>query len=68
MFYLVEKRLHLRTVSLGIAAGGLLRLLLPAHPYSVCAGGATLLKTYTARNLTNVYTLDYVEFWQVCHS
>lgn len=48
----------------GIAAGGLLRLLLPAHPYSVCAGGATLLKTYTARNLTNVYTLDYVEFWQ----
>lgn len=52
----------------GIAAGGLLRLLLPTKTYAACKGGATLLAADAASNVTSVagsaYTADYVRFWQ----
>ncbi|CAF1103407.1 unnamed protein product [Adineta ricciae] len=52
----------------GIAAGGLLRLLLTGHAYNACKGGATLLTTYVVANETNgrgiVYTHEEVGIWQ----
>jgi len=62
----------LRKYFLGIAAGGLLRLLLAAKPYAECKGGATVLAIYRVLNETNVraqvyYTADYVRIWQVCN-
>ncbi|UJR37036.1 hypothetical protein I4U23_029742 [Adineta vaga] len=53
----------------GIAAAGLLRLLLATYTYAGCKGGATLLTTYAAVNRTVdnrvvYYTADYVTFWQ----
>ena len=53
----------------GIAAGGLLRLLLPSKTYAACKGGATLLATDVVANATGVtgtvlYTADNVRFWQ----
>lgn len=53
----------------GIAAGGLLRLLLASRAYAACKGGATLLRTYTAINETRysgsvLYTVDSVGIWQ----
>jgi MIP family channel proteins len=53
----------------GIAAGGLLRLLLSTRTYAACKGGTTLLTTYVALNETSVngpiyYTEDYVRIWQ----
>ncbi len=62
----------MRKYFLGIAAGGLLRLLLAAKPYAQCKGGATVLTIYRAVNETNIrapfeYTVDYVRIWQVCN-
>jgi transposase len=56
---------------LGIAAGGILRLLLPTRTYQGCKGGATLLTHYAAINGTGVdgpfyYAADGVGIWQVC--
>ena len=53
----------------GIAAGGILRLLLTTHTYANCKGGATLLTKLTAINETAgktavFYTADYVRVWQ----
>ncbi|CAF1244738.1 unnamed protein product [Adineta steineri] len=53
----------------GIAAGGILRLLLANRVYEKCAGGATLLKEYPAYNLTTVNGISYqpaesVGIWQ----
>jgi len=53
----------------GIAAGGILRLLLATRIYNKCAGGATLLTSYPAYNETGVngfvtYQADYVRIWQ----
>lgn len=59
-----------KCTSIGIAAGGLLRLLLPSKTYAACKGGATLLAADVTSNVTSVagsvYTADYVRFWQVC--
>lgn len=41
----------------GIAAAGILRLLVAAHPYEVCKGGATFLASYAAEG-------DSVRAWQ----
>ena len=56
---------------LGIAAGGILRLLLASRAYNACRGGATLLTRYAAVNETGpngvVYQVtDHVSIWQVC--
>lgn len=57
----------------GLAAGGILRLLLPSRVYSACQGGATLLTRYGAYNETGAngaivyHGVDYVSIWQVCH-
>lgn len=53
----------------GIAAGGLLRLLLATRTYNACRGGATLLTEYVALNQTAngvfvAYPADYVRVWQ----
>lgn len=53
----------------GIAAGGLLRLLLVNRTYDACKGGATVLTTYAAYNETGpvgrvFYAADYVRNWQ----
>jgi len=53
----------------GIAAGGLLRLLLVNRAYDSCKGGATLLATYPAHNETTAagrvfYAADYLRDWQ----
>ncbi|CAF2462426.1 unnamed protein product [Rotaria sp. Silwood2] len=54
----------------GIAAGGLLRLLLATKTYATCKGGATLLTTYVASNVTTInappiyYAADSVRIWQ----
>ncbi|CAF1062825.1 unnamed protein product [Rotaria sordida] len=52
----------------GIAAGGLLRLLLATRIYNDCKGGATLLTKYIVANETSVkggvYVADYVRIWQ----
>jgi MIP family channel proteins len=53
----------------GIAAGGILRLLLTTRNYAACKGGATLLTTYVAVNETGIngpvyYVADYVRIWQ----
>ncbi|CAF1089299.1 unnamed protein product [Rotaria sp. Silwood1] len=53
----------------GIAAGGLLRLLLARKTYETCFGGATLLKTYGPLNITTIngptyYAADSVRIWQ----
>lgn len=53
----------------GIAAGGLLRLLLATRTYNACRGGATLLTEYVAFNQTAngvfvAYPADYVRVWQ----
>jgi hypothetical protein len=58
-------------VFLGIAAGGLLRLLLATRSYDACKGGATVLTVYAALNETTAngpvyYIADYVRVWQVC--
>jgi hypothetical protein len=55
---------------LGIAAGGLLRLLLSNRAYATCKGGATILTSYVAVNETSIngpiyYTADSIRFWQV---
>jgi hypothetical protein len=55
----------------GIAAGGILRLLLATRTYNACKGGATLLTQYVAFNETGVngpvyHVADYVRIWQVC--
>jgi hypothetical protein len=57
---------------LGIAAGGILRLLLPSRTYQACKGGATLLTHYPAFNETGVngpiiHAADSVGIWQVCN-
>lgn len=57
----------------GIAAGGILRLLLANRTYNACQGGATLLTRYAAYNVTasngvvTHYAGDYVSIWQVCY-
>jgi len=53
----------------GIAAGGLLRLLLVNRAYDACKGGATVLTNYVAYNETGLagrvyYVADYVRNWQ----
>jgi len=53
----------------GIAAGGILRLLLPTRVYAACKGGATLLTKYAAFNETGIngpiyHTVDSVRIWQ----
>jgi MIP family channel proteins len=52
----------------GIAAGGILRLLLNSRTYASCKGGTTLLTSYTAVNETINgpvhYIADYVRIWQ----
>jgi MIP family channel proteins len=54
----------------GIAAGGILRLLLPTRTFNACRGGATLLTEYTAYNTTGPsgasvpYVVDSVRIWQ----
>jgi aquaporin related protein len=53
----------------GIAAGGILRLILATRTYGACKGGATLLATYPAFNETGVHgttyhAADYVGIWQ----
>jgi len=53
----------------GIAAGGILRLLLSTRTYNACQGGATLLTKYAAFNTTGphgvtVYVEDSVRIWQ----
>jgi len=53
----------------GIAAGGILRLLLATRTYSACRGGATLLTHYAAFNETGVngpvyHVADHVRIWQ----
>jgi MIP family channel proteins len=53
----------------GIAAAGVLRLLLATRPYDACKGGATVLTTYVAQNATVAnggvsYAADYVRNWQ----
>lgn len=53
----------------GIAAGGLLRLLLATRTYNACRGGATYLTQYVAYNETAngvfvAYPADYVRVWQ----
>jgi len=53
----------------GIAAAGLLRLLLTTRTYDACKGGATVLTTYVAYNETSIhgrayYVADYVRNWQ----
>ncbi|CAM4870295.1 unnamed protein product [Rotaria socialis] len=53
----------------GIAAGGLLRLLLTTKTYEACKGGATLLTTYAASNVTGanglvLYAPEEVRIWQ----
>jgi hypothetical protein len=58
-------------ILLGIAAAGVLRLLLATRPYDACKGGATVLTTYVAQNATAAnggvsYAADYVRNWQVC--
>jgi len=58
---------------IGIAAGGILRLILATRTYGACKGGATLLATYPAFNETGVHgttyhAADYVGIWQVCIS
>jgi hypothetical protein len=58
-------------IFLGIAAGGLLRLLLATRTYDACKGGATLLTTYAAVNQTVnngvvYHAADSVRIWQVC--
>jgi len=60
----------LKPISLGIAAAGLLRLLLSTRAYNACKGGATLLATH-AFNVTGINgrvfpEVDYVRNWQVC--
>jgi len=54
----------------GIAAGGILRLLLRSHVYATCKGGATLLTTYsiptniTSSNGLITYADDSVRIWE----
>jgi len=53
----------------GIAAGGILRLLLAGRTYSACRGGATLLTHYVAFNETGAngpvyHVADHVRIWQ----
>jgi len=54
----------------GIAAGGILRLLLSTHTYNACKGGATLLTHYPAFNTTGangviqLVPADDVRIWQ----
>lgn len=49
----------------GIAAGGILRLLLNNHSYAACKGGATVLTNYMATNGTGVLVeVDRVRIWQ----
>ena len=53
----------------GIAAGGLLRLLLSTKTYGACKGGATLLTAYAASNETGIngpilHAADSVRIWQ----
>jgi aquaporin related protein len=53
----------------GIAAAGLLRLLLTTRTYQACKGGATLLTKYAAYNVTGnngrvYHPADYVQNWQ----
>lgn len=53
----------------GIAAGGLLRLLLSMKTYKTCSGGATLLASYAAANETSAngpvyYAAESVRVWQ----
>ncbi len=55
----------------GIAAAGILRLLLPTQAYNLCRGGATTLAHYavyngTGANGTVYYAADDVRVWQVC--
>jgi hypothetical protein len=61
----------LKKISLGVAAAGLLRLLLLSDTYSKCKGGATLLTSIVVNTTTNssrgvTYGLDTVRNWQVC--
>jgi hypothetical protein len=61
----------LNKILLGIAAAGLLRLLLTTRTYQACNGGATLLTKYAAYNVTGnngrvYHPADYVQNWQVC--
>ena len=58
-------------IDLGIAAGGILRLLLVTRTYAACKGGATFLTTHLATNGSNsngpiYYVSEYVGPWQVC--
>jgi len=53
----------------GIAAGGILRLLLASRAYNACRGGATLLTHYAAVNETGsngfvYHAADHVTIWQ----
>ena len=53
----------------GVAAGGLLRLLLTTNTYQTCKGGATLLTKYVATNVTTAtgqlyYPEESVRIWQ----
>jgi MIP family channel proteins len=51
----------------GIAAGGILNLLLTKHTYGACKGGATYLASYSVYNGTGpsaVPTTEYVNIWQ----
>jgi glycerol uptake facilitator-like aquaporin len=56
----------------GIAAGGILNLLLPNPTYQACKGGATLLTHYAAYNGTGPdgvlvqYPASSINIWQVC--
>ncbi len=55
----------------GIAAGGILRLLLASYTYYGCHGGVTYLSQYPAINITGangvVYqTAEGLNIWQVC--
>ena len=59
-------------IKLGIAAGGLLRLLLTTRTYAsaACSGGATLLATYPEVNVTEYGRLvqhpyEEITIWQV---
>lgn len=56
---------------LGVAAGGLLRLLLTKNAYETCKGGVTELTSYAALNMSTTAGLVYhpadsVRIWQVC--
>jgi len=53
----------------GIAAGGILRLLLTTRTYNACRGGATFLAQYAAFNETGIHgtvyhAADHVRIWQ----